>query len=173
MGTRASHTHNGTIPMPAVALPATKSTRDRSAEWDGTPAADRDGTLTVHVPRKPADKYAVTFFPHDLPGRGFRLVKVAGGSDPEETAYDVFLADRPHSDSCDCKGFVRFGKCKHASAIRLLLPRIETPLAGDPRDFADTERQPEFAPPHPFGGPFAEATPEGVEAAAAFLRNLG
>ena len=54
----------------------------------------------------------------DLPGRAFRFEKLTPGTDDEESAYSVFVADERGRDCCDCKGFARHGHCKHVSAVR-------------------------------------------------------
>jgi hypothetical protein len=52
-------------------------------------------------------------------GRGFLLRKLWGGSDGESIAYDVFIDPTPNGrkNSCNCRGFERFGHCKHHDAI--------------------------------------------------------
>jgi hypothetical protein len=55
-------------------------------------------------------------------GRGFQLAKVAGGSDAEETGYSCFITTAQFFySSCDCKGFTRFGYCRHVTALKRLL----------------------------------------------------
>ncbi len=63
--------------------------------------------------------------PHPLVGlKAWRLTKRAGShSDallPEIWAYDVLLTDQ-FGLSCDCRGFVRWGYCKHSKALAVLL----------------------------------------------------
>jgi hypothetical protein len=54
-------------------------------------------------------------FPADL-GRGFQLLKMTGGTDPEEGGYAVFCV--PHREpTCECKGFLRWAHCKHAESV--------------------------------------------------------
>jgi hypothetical protein len=52
------------------------------------------------------------------------LKKIAGGTDPDERGYAVFCD--PHrgpcgglavTPRCECKGFVRWGHCKHADSV--------------------------------------------------------
>jgi hypothetical protein len=52
-------------------------------------------------------------------GRGFLLKKLWGGSDREAIAYDVFIDPTTggRQNSCNCRGFERFGHCKHHDAI--------------------------------------------------------
>jgi hypothetical protein len=65
---------------------------------------------------KAADDYLVTAMPADF-GRAFEVVKLC----PEEgnPTYHVLLAaDGKHS--CECKGFLRWGRCKHADGLAAL-----------------------------------------------------
>lgn len=50
-------------------------------------------------------------------GRGFRLTKANRGDGPGEE-YDVLL-DGSRS-SCECKGFLRWGHCKHIESLTAL-----------------------------------------------------
>jgi hypothetical protein len=62
--------------------------------------------------------YSVTEVPCGgaFDGRGFRCHK-AGADEP----YDVFLSRNGADDTCDCKGFSRWCRCKHVAALRVLL----------------------------------------------------
>jgi hypothetical protein len=53
-------------------------------------------------------------------GTAFRWEKFAceGGD-----VYHVNLGDADNAPSCDCKGFCRFGYCKHLSCTRVLVER--------------------------------------------------
>jgi hypothetical protein len=61
----------------------------------------------------------VDYFLHRLPsdfGTAFRLVKLLG----EHAGYDVLLSpDGRHS--CECDGFLRWGRCKHILSLLDLL----------------------------------------------------
>jgi hypothetical protein len=93
-------------------LPATASEKNRAYGWD---AAAR--VLSFAGTRKGSSaSYLVDELECDG-GRGFQLTKVEGGSDPEEAGYACFLANTGY-DSCDCKGFTRWGKCKHLDCVR-------------------------------------------------------
>lgn len=65
--------------------------------------------------------YTVDELAHDT-GRAFRLVKRTVGSDPEGDQYVVVLdGGRPDADSCECRGFLRWGTaCVHITAMRSL-----------------------------------------------------
>lgn len=100
-------------------LPETKSEKRAAFIW--TPATDFDtessthaGTLTITTTRS-FTVYDVSEFPCDH-GRGFNLKKTAGGTDGTEPFYNCFVG----SDDvglCDCKGFTRYGRCKHLMAL--------------------------------------------------------
>jgi hypothetical protein len=77
-------------------------------------------TVTQGANTKDIATYRVVEFPTSIPGRAFRLVKVAGGSDREADHYDVLIDPHGH-DICECRGFLRHGHCKHVDSIRALL----------------------------------------------------
>lgn len=76
------------------------------------------GTLGIRMGRASA-AYRVEEFPADE-GRGFLLVKLVGGTDQENRQYSVFCAAGA-PPKCECKGFERWGVCKHADAIGICL----------------------------------------------------
>jgi hypothetical protein len=50
----------------------------------------------------------------------YKLTKLhCPGTDPEETAYCVNLS----ASTCECKGFLRHGRCKHLTGTRNLFER--------------------------------------------------
>lgn len=60
--------------------------------------------------------YTVAPIPTDWQGQGFRIAR-EGAEEP----YDVFVsAESPHADTCDCRGFQRFGYCVHVETLRYL-----------------------------------------------------
>lgn len=52
--------------------------------------------------------------------RAFRVTKILG-KPGEPDHYDVTLSDA--GDTCECKGFIRWGRCKHTGALRCLVRR--------------------------------------------------
>jgi hypothetical protein len=94
--------------------------------------APTSGTLTITQGRNTKDfaTYAVRLIP-GVPGRarGFRLVKVAGGTDDAADHYDVLIDSTGH-DSCECRGFLRHGNCKHTDACRGLIVELCPTCAG-------------------------------------------
>lgn len=51
--------------------------------------------------------------------RGFRLAKVVrqSGTDKDPAADVYHVLTDVSGDSCDCRGFLRWGKCKHVSGV--------------------------------------------------------
>jgi hypothetical protein len=64
---------------------------------------------------KHSDHYMVTPIPADF-GTAYRVVKYL---ELDEPTYHVLLAD-DGKHSCDCKGFCRWGRCKHVSGLLAL-----------------------------------------------------
>lgn len=62
---------------------------------------------------EPQSDYWMDLIPTDF-GTGFRFRKIWDGHDFAEGSYDVLL-DGSQS-SCECKGFLRWGHCKHLQA---------------------------------------------------------
>jgi hypothetical protein len=50
-------------------------------------------------------------------GHGFRVLKVGGSP---ESDYDVHLSDDDECGTCECKGFLRHGHCRHLDALQAL-----------------------------------------------------
>jgi hypothetical protein len=71
-------------------------------------------------PQAALDKYLATdYFLSEIRadwGRAFEVRKPL----PDGTVYHVHL-DAELGDSCDCKGHIRWGRCKHASAVKALI----------------------------------------------------
>jgi hypothetical protein len=96
-------------------LPATKTSPNNGIRWE--PAS---GRLEILTGRK-SDAYRVAEFPADG-GRGFRFTKLTPGTDRDVDAYSVFCATPGTGlhDSCECRGFLRHGQCKHLAAVRAI-----------------------------------------------------
>jgi hypothetical protein len=105
------------------ALPACKSYAVRGWHFVRSVAAPALGTLTITQGANTKDiaTYRVVECPGvSAPARGFRLAKVAGGTDREAGNYDVLIDPAGH-DACECRGYLRHGRCKHLDAVRDLL----------------------------------------------------
>jgi hypothetical protein len=79
-------------------------------------------------------------------GRGFRLVKADRGDGPGEQ-YDVLLDGR--RSSCECKGYLRWGHCKHLESLTALTSagKIDAPAPTPESDTVSDSSTP--APPTP------------------------
>jgi len=122
----------------SAALPATKTSPAPSMDYAaGKAILDGKGKGNIA-------EYLITEFVVEG-GRAFRFEKLKGGTDREAASYDVFIADERTADaglafdSCECRGFLRHGHCKHHDAARAIADR--TP-AGTPtcRKPANTDR---------------------------------
>lgn len=82
------------------------------------------------------DTYRVEEIPTGMDGRAFLLHRAAeavaaDGPDADER-YGVFVARNGQDGICECRGFQRFGRCKHHDALKGLIGagHIDHPLAG-------------------------------------------
>ena len=80
-----------------------------------SPAVDGTGVIRLTVAKKAAD-YFLTLIPTDF-GRGFKVEKI--GLHATESGCHINIDGEARS--CECKGFVRHGHCKHADGIAALL----------------------------------------------------
>jgi hypothetical protein len=79
------------------------------------PEGTSPGVVRITVGQEHAD-YFLTAIPADF-GRGFRVEKV--GLHENDPPYHVNIdADKR---TCECKGFLRHGHCKHADGIAALI----------------------------------------------------
>lgn len=111
------------MPVYTEMLPARKSSKRSVIEWvptsdDFGPSA---GVLTIRTDRASC-AYLVEEFPADFAGRSFMLFKIEGehGTDKTAERYAVFCGEFGH-EMCDCKGFTRFGHCKHTDACTAII----------------------------------------------------
>jgi hypothetical protein len=108
------------MPVYVEALEPQKSDPHFGILWE--PTGSGAGTLTIRSKRCDC-RYHVAEFPVDagFDGRGFTFAKPDGetGTDGEAGAYSVLVGRR--GSRCECKGFERWGRCKHASAARSLI----------------------------------------------------
>jgi hypothetical protein len=95
---------------------ATKSAKRvkpaRSIRLALRPSGANPGVVTITVGKEAAD-YFLTEVPADF-GRGFPVEKVGG-----EEVYHVNLDG--NGKACECKGFTRWGRCKHADGLAALV----------------------------------------------------
>ena len=87
----------------------------RSIRLEVRPEGDGLGIVRITVGSAYAD-YFLTLIPADF-GRGFKVEKI--GLHENDPPYHVHIdADKR---SCECKGFLRHGHCKHADGIAALI----------------------------------------------------
>jgi hypothetical protein len=78
------------------------------------PTHTMPGIVRIQVGDEPWTDYNLARIGSDF-GTAFRLVKLLGPHD----RYDVLLDGR--QSSCECKGFLRHGHCKHAAGLGKLV----------------------------------------------------
>jgi hypothetical protein len=105
-------------------LPETKSEKRWGVKFHKSDDAHSPvcGRVVIEAPGKWCE-YRLTEFPTGWDGRGFRLDKLAAGTDPESENYDVFVGRNRQDVRCDCKGFTygRGKPCKHIAAVVALI----------------------------------------------------
>jgi hypothetical protein len=89
------------------------------------PTADMPGLLKI-IQGKEAAIYWYREIPADFGGRAFELRKFQA-----EEAYHVLLPGNGCHGSCECKGHLRHGHCKHSEGLQALeqagrLPRFRS-----------------------------------------------
>jgi hypothetical protein len=75
------------------------------------------GIVQITVGTERAD-YFLTLIPADF-GKGFKVEKI--GLHENDPPYHVNIDDDKRS--CECKGFLRHGHCKHADGLAALVAR--------------------------------------------------
>jgi hypothetical protein len=94
--------------------PATRKPPRRTVGLVRSPAAD--GVAVVHFAvGKDEGFYAVYEVPCEIGGRGFAVHRLGLG-----TLYHVRVG-APEDTSCECKGFLRHGHCKHTRGLLALI----------------------------------------------------
>src|SRR5262245_40468533 len=94
--------------------PATRKPPRRTVCLVRSPAAD--GIAVVHLAvGKEEAFYAVREFPCEIGGRGFAVHRLGLG-----TLYHARVG-APEDTSCECKGFLRHGHCKHTRGLLALI----------------------------------------------------
>jgi hypothetical protein len=81
-------------------------------------AGEGPGVIRISVEGQEPMDYVVRVLPCDWPAKAFSLAKV-GAEKPEE--YHVLI--EAEGGSCECKGFLRWQKCKHFDGLRALIER--------------------------------------------------
>lgn len=89
-----------------------------------TPSGSIQGSNLRIITAKADSAYALQEFANGWDGRSFHLEILAGATDKEADAYDVFLG-RDGSQICCCRGFERCGHCKHCDACTVVCGNLE------------------------------------------------
>jgi hypothetical protein len=79
------------------------------------PVDGSTGVVRIKVGKDSAD-YFLTEIPTDF-GRGFRVEKI--GLECQEGAYHVNLEGG--NKTCECKGYLKWGHCKHSDGLAALV----------------------------------------------------
>src|SRR5262245_45236552 len=97
-----------------------KAKPPRFAYLDDRPTVDEPALLTLHVGGKECD-YWLRVVPSNF-GEAFQLTKIIPtGNGPAELGEVYFvLFESEFSASCECKGFLRWGHCKHLDSLKAL-----------------------------------------------------
>ena len=74
------------------------------------------GVIRISVEDQEPCDYLARRLPSDFGSAAFNLTKVGGHEE-----YAVLLDGA--SSSCECKGFLRWGQCKHVDGLKALLDR--------------------------------------------------
>lgn len=110
----------GRAAMLCTACEAERLTEE-AVQWEpaeaGSPVA---GVLAVGLGDK-RGVYAVAELPAVEGLRCFVLRKIEGGTDPEANGYGVRCKASGEPWSCDCRGWLRWNRCRHTDAIRELI----------------------------------------------------
>jgi hypothetical protein len=106
-----------TAPRPRAKSP---SNPQRFARLDAKPTVDDPALLTLHVAGKETE-YWLYLQPSHF-GEAFRLEKiipVEDGPAQRGEVYQVCFEDQ-HNHTCECKGHLHRGHCKHIDALTAL-----------------------------------------------------
>ena len=105
---------NGNASAPARQR-APRPKPERRIRLEVPPEGDALGIVRIWVGAEHAD-YFLTPIPADF-GRGFRVEKI--GLQVNDPPYHVNIDGERRS--CECKGFLRHGHCKHADGLAALI----------------------------------------------------
>src|SRR5690349_14964619 len=83
------------------------------------PVDQSPGVVRIRVGAEEAD-YLLTELAADF-GRGFKVEKMAAENDAEEGVYHVNVDAAAGRRSCECRGFCRWARCKHADGLAALV----------------------------------------------------
>jgi hypothetical protein len=116
--------HGATVGGAAMTTPHTNQNsprrkQERFVRWAIPPGVfGIEGVLVLTVDGE-ATAYLARRIPADA-GEGWELMKFRKAEGDERIVYHVCLAIRHGQHSCECKGFLRWGHCKHVEALLAL-----------------------------------------------------
>jgi hypothetical protein len=85
------------------------------------PTDDTDGWAAIAITvGKKTDTYLLHTIPTDFAGTTAFEVEKLNEDLATVEQYHVLLANRPEARSCECKGFLRHGHCKHVEGLAAL-----------------------------------------------------
>jgi hypothetical protein len=107
------------VPQPPD-LKRRKPGPEHFCQIDGTPTVDAPAILTLHVGCDETT-YLIRPVPNNF-GEAFELTKLEIVDDGPAERGEVYhvLFESEFSESCECKGFLRWGHCKHLDSIKAL-----------------------------------------------------
>src|SRR5215831_18044764 len=100
--------------MSTVSAPRPPSKPARTVRLPVAPSADLPSFIFTILEGHKSDDYYVRPVPADF-GTGYVVEKIF---DPDGHSYAVNLHDR--GGSCECKGHLRWGHCRHVEALTAL-----------------------------------------------------
>lgn len=109
-----------TVTQNRKAVKKAPSKPQRFCRLDGRVTVGEPAILTLHVAGKEND-YLLEVVPNNL-GEVFRLTKleyVDDGPAERGDVYHVCFEDQ-FNHTCECKGFLRHGHCKHLDSLKAL-----------------------------------------------------
>jgi|SRR5579883_3014805 len=134
------------IKIVSLFLDPSKTSSKRSVTFVADRTGCAAGTMTICQGRSQMATYHVSEHTQvPFPAPGFRLAKLAGGTDPDAGSYDVLVSPED-GHSCECKGWLRHGHCCHVDAVLDLVatgaldpdghtfPDVAMPVDSDPDD---------------------------------------
>jgi hypothetical protein len=101
----------------------------RFVRWALPPGACALQGVLVLTVGKDVSAYLVRPIPADGGGAGWELAKLRKTEDEEATVYHVHLDRAGSRHSCECKGFLRLGHCKHVDGLLAVLAKAPPPVS--------------------------------------------
>jgi hypothetical protein len=84
------------------------------------PSAGAPGVIRIKVGAEDAIDYLLRELPCEFGSRAWQLAKIGANAGKGET-YAVLLDGQ--GGSCECRGYLRWGRCKHQDGLKVLAER--------------------------------------------------